>query len=122
MSVGNYGTSWMSAVRDIGGMFLDFYSQRLAPSGMTHRANGFQLRCLSEVPLGTRRLPASTPNAPGNRFTTSGDPILVGSSGYGWTSATNGTDGVFLDFSTQYLRLSYGNNRAPGFQLRCLSE
>ncbi|WP_294594798.1 hypothetical protein [uncultured Rikenella sp.] len=46
--VGNYGYSWSSAVSGINGRFLWFYSQVLDPSNSHHRANGLQLRCLSE--------------------------------------------------------------------------
>ena len=46
----------------------------------------------------------------------------VGYSGYSWSSAVSGTNGVFLDFSTQHLNPGYVRNRGYGLQLRCLSE
>ncbi|WP_294599130.1 hypothetical protein [uncultured Rikenella sp.] len=46
----------------------------------------------------------------------------VGYSGYSWSSAISGTNGVFLDFSTQHLNPGYVRNRGYGLQLRCLSE
>ncbi|WP_297625535.1 hypothetical protein [uncultured Rikenella sp.] len=46
----------------------------------------------------------------------------VGGTGYSWSSAVSGTNGVFLDFRPQYLSSSYVNSRGHGFQLRCLSE
>ncbi|WP_300728214.1 hypothetical protein [uncultured Rikenella sp.] len=46
----------------------------------------------------------------------------VGIYGYSWSSAFNGTNGVFLDFSTQRLSSSHVSYRAHGLQLRCLSE
>ncbi len=46
----------------------------------------------------------------------------VSYNGYSQASAVSGTNGVFLDFGTQGLNSSRTNNRAFGFQLRCLSE
>ncbi|WP_294600442.1 hypothetical protein [uncultured Rikenella sp.] len=46
--IGYNGYSWSSAVSDTGGMNLDFHVAWLNPSYASGRANGFQLRCLSE--------------------------------------------------------------------------
>ncbi|WP_300681759.1 hypothetical protein, partial [uncultured Rikenella sp.] len=48
MSVGVGGYSWSSAVSGTNGVFLDFGTQTLYPSGVNHRGHGVQLRCLSE--------------------------------------------------------------------------
>ena len=46
--IGNSGYSWTSAANGIRGMFLSFDATGLNPSDSHYRANGLQLRCLSE--------------------------------------------------------------------------
>ncbi|WP_300681799.1 hypothetical protein [uncultured Rikenella sp.] len=48
--------------------------------------------------------------------------MTVGNSGYSWSSAVSGTNGVFLYFDTQGLNPGSVNYRGYGLQLRCLSE
>ncbi len=59
---GNGGYSWISAVKGINGIYLDFSVTGLSPNVTVHRAYGLQLRCLSH-PLGVL-LAVSTPNFP----------------------------------------------------------
>ncbi|WP_300828982.1 hypothetical protein [uncultured Rikenella sp.] len=60
--------------------------------------------------------------APGYRNRDTGVPVSVGNGGYDWSSATIGTGGLNLNFSSQHLYTGYSNGRAYGFLLRCLSE
>ncbi|WP_300646620.1 hypothetical protein [uncultured Rikenella sp.] len=46
----------------------------------------------------------------------------VGLSGYSWSSAVSGTNGMHLGFNVGWLGPSSAGRRAYGFQLRCLSE
>ncbi len=46
--VGNVGYNWSSMVSGIYGRFLWFTAQDLGPSSTGNRADGRQLRCLSE--------------------------------------------------------------------------
>ena len=46
----------------------------------------------------------------------------IGHHGYSWASSTSGTNGVFLDFTTQTLTPNFANGRGHGLQLCCLSE
>ncbi|WP_294598171.1 hypothetical protein [uncultured Rikenella sp.] len=46
--VGNGGYSWSSTVSGTDGMYLHFLVTWLYPSSTACRANGLQLRCLSE--------------------------------------------------------------------------
>ncbi|WP_294598930.1 hypothetical protein [uncultured Rikenella sp.] len=48
--------------------------------------------------------------------------MLVGSYGYGWSSATSGIGGVGFHLSAQGLNSCYSGYRGHGFLLRCLSE
>ncbi|WP_297830691.1 hypothetical protein [uncultured Rikenella sp.] len=47
-SIGNYGFNWSAATDDSNGVYLDFSAERLHPYYTHGRANGLQLRCLSE--------------------------------------------------------------------------
>ncbi|WP_300829231.1 hypothetical protein [uncultured Rikenella sp.] len=47
-SVGHYGYSWSTAPSGTKGIYLDFGMEWLRPDNSNCRANGFQLRCLSE--------------------------------------------------------------------------
>ncbi|WP_299457443.1 hypothetical protein [uncultured Rikenella sp.] len=60
--------------------------------------------------------------APGFRLKNSGELCVVGNNGYSWSSAVSGTDGVNMGFHVTVLYSSLSDNRAYGFQLRCLSE
>ncbi|WP_294592919.1 hypothetical protein [uncultured Rikenella sp.] len=60
--------------------------------------------------------------APGYRDALSGVPVNVGNYGYSWSSTASGIYSLRLDFGMTWLNPSYTYNRAPGFQLRCLSE
>ncbi|WP_304708829.1 hypothetical protein [uncultured Rikenella sp.] len=46
----------------------------------------------------------------------------VGNNGFSWSSATSGINGLDLNFNSQNLNTSNSDNRAHGFQLRCLFE
>ncbi len=46
----------------------------------------------------------------------------VGNEGSVWSASANGTYGVWLRFVMNAAQPSYSNNRAYGFQLRCLSH
>ncbi len=48
LDVGYNGYSWSSAVSGPSGVFLNFHTQLLDPRNPSDRANGRQLRCLSE--------------------------------------------------------------------------
>jgi len=62
--------------------------------------------------------------APGYRNTYSGLQDGSGRYGYGWASAfsSSNTGGLCLGFGTGGLGTNNSDNRASGFQLRCLSE
>ncbi|WP_304708568.1 hypothetical protein [uncultured Rikenella sp.] len=60
--------------------------------------------------------------APGFRDAHSGDRVTVGNYGFSWSSATSDIRGLDLNFHSQYLDTGSSDNRAHGFQLRCLSE
>ncbi len=64
--------------------------------------------------------------APGNRHSSSGDPVGVGNHGYSWSSASYASvdhyRGMYLNFNATALYPSNADSRAYGFQLRCLSE
>ncbi|WP_294599219.1 hypothetical protein [uncultured Rikenella sp.] len=47
-SIGSNGHSWASTACDLYGMYLGYSATILDPSSASHRAYGFQLRCLSE--------------------------------------------------------------------------
>ncbi len=59
--------------------------------------------------------------APGYRYHTSGIAVVIGNSGFGWSS-TIGINGLALNFHSQSLNASHSGYRTYGFQLRCLSE
>ena len=44
----------------------------------------------------------------------------VGNNGMSWSSTVSGTNAFFLNFNTTNLNPSNANNRAHGFQVRCL--
>ncbi|WP_294598729.1 hypothetical protein [uncultured Rikenella sp.] len=46
----------------------------------------------------------------------------IGHNGYSWSFVTSGIYNLDLHFYSQYLTTSNSDNRAHGFQLRCLSE
>ena len=46
--LGHGGYSWSSSVNGANSMHLNFYTQSLLSNHASHRAYGFQLRCLSE--------------------------------------------------------------------------
>ena len=52
----------------------------------------------------------------------SGSLNYTGNGGYNWTSTISDTNGMYLYFYTAWLTPCLANNRAYGFQLRCLSE
>ncbi len=58
--------------------------------------------------------------APGYRHRDTGVLTSVGNNGYSWSSTVSGTNGVNLNFNTSWLNPSNTNNRAYGFQVRCL--
>uniref|UniRef100_UPI00262A23A1 hypothetical protein n=1 Tax=uncultured Rikenella sp. TaxID=368003 RepID=UPI00262A23A1 len=60
--------------------------------------------------------------APGCRNHYTGEGDGAGSHGFGYSSSVSGGDGLYLSFSGAHLNPCYANNRALGFQLRCLSE
>ncbi|WP_297831433.1 hypothetical protein [uncultured Rikenella sp.] len=60
--------------------------------------------------------------APGYRSLNTGTLSDVSNSGFSWCSATSGIHGVYLNFGVTWLNPGLANNRAYGFQLRCLSE
>ena len=60
-------------------------------------------------------------NAPGDRNRDTGALNNVGNNGYSWASTVSGTNGMNLNFNVTWLNPSNANNRAYGFQLRCLS-
>ncbi|WP_297625990.1 hypothetical protein [uncultured Rikenella sp.] len=47
-SISNYGFSCSASVSGSSGVCLNLYVAGLTPSNTAYRANGFQLRCLSE--------------------------------------------------------------------------
>ncbi|WP_297831698.1 hypothetical protein [uncultured Rikenella sp.] len=51
-----------------------------------------------------------------------GNAVYIGLYGYSWSSATSGISGVDLNFNMTILDPGLTNDRAYGFQLRCLSE
>jgi uncharacterized protein (TIGR02145 family) len=46
----------------------------------------------------------------------------VGTGGLYWSSTVNGTNAYFLNFDSGFVHPGYGNNRAYGFSVRCISE
>ncbi|WP_304709042.1 hypothetical protein [uncultured Rikenella sp.] len=48
MSLGKHGFSWSSETNGMHGVDLSFHTQYFDAHGASHRAHGFQLRCLSE--------------------------------------------------------------------------
>ncbi|WP_299457633.1 hypothetical protein [uncultured Rikenella sp.] len=60
-------------------------------------------------------------DAPGYRHRDTGALNNVGNNGYSWSSTVSGTNGMNLNFNVTWLNPSNANNRAYGFQLRCLS-
>ena len=44
----------------------------------------------------------------------------VGNNGYNWSSAVSGINGLNLGFNATWLSTGNTNNRANGFQVRCL--
>ncbi|WP_294599947.1 hypothetical protein [uncultured Rikenella sp.] len=81
---------------------------------------------MTRFPIGARENAQTQHPAPGVRdagnYGRLGGLMYVGRHGYSWSSAVSGTNGVFLDFNTQYLNPSYVDYRGHGFPLRCLSE
>ena len=75
MSVGHYGFSWSSATSGIYGLDLYFGSRYLSPSTSDSRANGRQLRCLSEE----TRNACDSKNRTGRSSSPFTTPILSGS-------------------------------------------
>ena len=67
-------------------------------------------------------LSASATLAPGYRYHTSGELVSGGRSGYSWSSAASGSNGMDLDFGAAWLNPHGAPYRTYGFQLRCLSE
>ncbi len=66
--------------------------------------------------------PDLTNPAPGYRHHVDGALYGIGSGGYSWASAVNGSDGLHLGFYMTWLIPSGAYYRVYGFQLRCLSE
>ncbi len=60
--------------------------------------------------------------APGYRNNISGVSGGVGYSGFSYSSSVSGNLCLDLYFHSQHLNISISDNRAHGFQLRCLSE
>ncbi|WP_294601039.1 hypothetical protein [uncultured Rikenella sp.] len=60
--------------------------------------------------------------APGYRHRDTGALGSGDSGGYNWSSTVSGINGVHLHFGVAWLVPSNANDRAFGFQLRCLSE
>ncbi|WP_294593636.1 hypothetical protein [uncultured Rikenella sp.] len=60
--------------------------------------------------------------APGYRLCISGALSHVGYEGSVWSASTLGAYGVSLRFVMNAAQPGYSDNRANGFQLRCLSE
>ncbi len=58
--------------------------------------------------------------APGVRGNGEGALWNVGNNGYSWSSTVSGSNVRFLDFDPTWLKPQNSNNRAYGFQLRCL--
>ncbi|WP_297623468.1 hypothetical protein [uncultured Rikenella sp.] len=48
--------------------------------------------------------------------------MTVGNYGLSWSSATSDIRGLDLNFHSQHFNTGSSDNRAHGFQLRCLSE
>ena len=65
-------------------------------------------------------MPSGT--APGYRNNISGVSGGVGYSGFSYSSSVSGNLCLDLYFHSQHLNISISDNRAHGFQLRCLSE
>lgn len=60
--------------------------------------------------------------APGYRHRDTGALTAVGNNGYSWSSSVNGINGMNLNFNATGLNPSNSNNRAYGFQVRCLQH
>ncbi len=60
--------------------------------------------------------------SPGYRWYPDGALGGVGNNGYSWSSSVSGTNGMNLDFNATWLNPSNANNRAHGFQVRCLQH
>ena len=58
--------------------------------------------------------------APGYRHRDTGALTNVGNNGYSWSSSVSSTNGMNLNFNSSWLNPSNTNNRAYGFQVRCL--
>ena len=57
----------------------------------------------------------------GNRNSTTGALVNVGNNGFSWSSSVDGgINGLDLNFNSTNLNPSNANNRAHGFQVRCL--
>ena len=57
---------------------------------------------------------------PGYRHRDTGVLTSVGNNGYSWSSTVSSTNGMNLNFNYAGLNPSNANNRAYGFQVRCL--
>ncbi|WP_300828332.1 hypothetical protein [uncultured Rikenella sp.] len=60
--------------------------------------------------------------APDYRHRDAGSLYYVGTNGYSWASAVNGSSGMYLSFHITGLYTSRTDSRGYGLQLRCLSE
>ena len=59
---------------------------------------------------------------PGYRHPYTGVLTNVGERGYSWSSTVSGTDGLYLSMNATWVNPSNANNRAHGFQVRCLQH
>ena len=59
---------------------------------------------------------------PGYRHPYTGALTSVGERGYSWSSAVSETSGLYLSMGTTWVNPGNANNRANGFQVRCLQH
>ena len=67
-----------------------------------------------------RKVARSPGRTPGLRHPYYGTLYNVGQNGYSYSSSVSGSNGLFLDFNNARVTPQNSNNRAYGFQVRCL--
>jgi hypothetical protein len=60
--------------------------------------------------------------AAGYRYSTAGELIFVGTSGFYWSATVSGKNAYYLDFYSSSVSPSYGDSRANSFGVRCVEE